>query len=129
CTRLQFARDGKSSWATPVMTSGNTSPHSISDIAANLIAGPQFCRSFRAIFIMVSFLEQRYSHVYQLDSYEGNDNSADSIDHGVLQEKGHGPRRLERDPSHRQGNQEGDDDCVEDKRREDGSVQSEPENI
>src|SRR5437867_3858410 len=111
------------------MTRGNTSPHSISDIAANLIAGPQFCRSFRVIFIMVSLLEQRYSHVYQLDSYKGNDNSANSIDQCVLQEKGHGSGRLERDSSHCQGNQEGDDDCVEDKRRENGSVQSEPENI
>src|SRR5436309_12763326 len=96
------------------MTRGNTSPHSISDIAANLIAGPQFCRSFRLIFIMGFLLEQRYSHVYQLDSYKRNDNSTNSIDHCVLQEKGHGSCRLERDSSHRQWKQEWDDNGVED---------------
>src|SRR5882672_11344754 len=109
-TRLPAARAGKIAWATPVTTSGYTSPVRTSVTTVMRSA-------MRISRIEPSFLgqtDEAEDHVDRLDADEGNDHATHAIDEERPAQEGGGAQRPVLHAAQGQRDEHHDDERVED---------------
>src|SRR5262249_28875446 len=128
--RLPLACPGKMAWATPVTTTGYTTPVKTLSSTRTTIAGFSWSMCAAPLSRPSHPAERGQDHVDELDAEEGHEDSSHTVDQEERAQARRGAHRRLSDAAKRQRNERDDDERVEDDRREDGALwRGEPHDV